>query len=362
MLVELRRAFPSAYIGWLAATPFAPLLRGHPLISEVLPFDRARYGRIWRDPRAGRDFARLVADLRRRRFDLVLDLQGLFRSGYLAWASGAPVRIGFADGREFAPLFLTQAVAAPPAARHAVDRNLELLRALGLHVGQPEFPLALTAAELSGARALLGDIAAAGRSFVAVLPGARWTTKLWRPQRWAAVIDHLHAAGLPVVLLGAASEQPMVREIEVYLRSRPLSLVGRTSLRELTAVLALAESVLCQDSGPMHLAAALGRPVVALFGPTDPARCGPCYAPAHAAPAARPGVLPLAVRPAVRRAPSNGAAVVLQADLPCAACYRRSCWHHSCMQRITPDDVLAARRDLLASAVSSRSANLRDAS
>lgn len=353
VLDALRTAHPHAYIAWLAAKPFAPLLQGHPLLDEVIVFDRARLAQMWRSPLAGTAFVRLVSALRRKRFDLVIDLQGLFRSGFLALASGAPIRVGFADGREFAPAFLTQPVVVDPTIRHAVDRNLEIARALNLPISAVRFPLGLRNAEFARARELLAEVGAGDASFIAAIPGARWKTKLWPAQRWATVIDELERKqNVRCVLLGAPADLPFVREIEAYLYSRPASLVGRTSLRELAALLAISDRVLCHDSGPMHIAAALGKPIVAIFGPTDPLRCGPYYERAGAAPRANagPANLPSSRRWAIREfTPPETAARILSGNVPCSPCYRRECWHHSCMLRLSGDAVLHALTDLTAS-------------
>jgi lipopolysaccharide heptosyltransferase II len=326
MLAGLRQAYPQAHIAWLVGAAFAPLLAGHPLIDELIPFDRRAYGQMLRRPRHLLAFGRFVRSLRRRRFDMVIDLQGLVRSGFLAWASGAPRRVGFADAREFAWLFYTHRVrpracssfATAPRVLHAVDKNLAVARTLGLPVDPPQFPLALRAAELTAARQRLTGLA--GRPlprFIAVVPGARWPTKQWSIQGHAAVLDQLAREGHPpAVLLGGPEDRALADAICAACATAPLDLVGRTSLRELCAILALADLVLCQDSGPMHIAAALSRPLVAIFGPTDPQRTGPYSA----------------------------AAQVVRLRLPCMPCYARRCplGHHACLAELEPAAVVAA--------------------
>ncbi len=317
VLAALRAAHPHAHVAWLVSTSFAPLLEGHPLLDEVIPFDRRRYGRLWRSPRILTDFLRFVWRLRRRRFDLVLDLQGLFRSGLLARATGARRRIGFAAARECAWAFYTQRVACPASAVHAVDRNLCLARAAGLTVATPQFPLALRAAELDHARALLVEKGAT--RFLAVIPGGRWPSKLWRMDRLAALIDRLAADGLPpVVLLGGPDDRALADDLRRGCRASAIDLVGQTSLRTLAAVIALADLVICHDSGPMHIAAALDKPIVAIFGPTNPARTGPVCRSAR----------------------------IVALPLDCAPCYRRTCplGHHHCMEQLSIETVLAEVR------------------
>jgi lipopolysaccharide heptosyltransferase I len=322
VLTALRARYPFAHLAWLVSRPFAPLLDGHPLLDEVIPFDRQGYGRMLRSPRALADFVRFVRDLRRRRFNLVLDLQGLVRSGFLAWATGAPRRVGFGDARELAWLFYTQRVAGSRRACHAVEMNLRLARAIALDVQTPAFPLGLRTQELTDARRLLDGAACQPlERFTAVLPGARWESKRWRAERFAELIERLHADGFPqCVLLGAAEDRPVADRVIAATHGAAVDLVGRTSLRELAAVLSLAELVICNDSGPMHIAAAFGRPLVALFGPTNPARTGP-YDPS---------------------------ARVVQLPLECVPCYRRECplLHHNCMVQLEVEAVMQAVRTL----------------
>lgn len=332
VLHGLRARYPAARIAWLVGSSFAALLENHPQINELIRFDRARFGRLWRSPAILLEFLRFAAAIRRRRFDLVVDLQGLIRSGLIARLSGGH-SVGPAAAREFAWAFYSRRVRPPPGAEHAVDKNLAIAAACGAAVATPVFDLAVTDAERARARELLrgrggadggGGTDSGGRDgpFIALLPGARWPSKLWPPLRFAELIDRLAQHGRPrCVLLGAPSERPIAAAIVAApvlaaCTAPPLDLVGRTNLRELTAVLSLAAQVICLDSGPMHIAAALGRPIVALFGPTNPRRTGP-YSPA--------------------------ARVVTHA-VPCAPCYRRVCplGHHDCLARLEVADVLHA--------------------
>ena len=204
VLAALRDAFPGAHIAWLVNSTFAPLLADHSLLDEVIEFDRRRYGRMWRSLRANLAFWRFVSEIRRRRFDLVIDLQGLVRSGLLTWFSGARRRVGLADAREGAWVFYNRRVRVESGVEHAVDKNLALLRAVGVPVAAASFPLDLHEAEREAARRLLAS--RAGRPverFTAVMPGARWDSKRWQTEKLAALIDRMNEAGLPVcVLLG----------------------------------------------------------------------------------------------------------------------------------------------------------------
>jgi lipopolysaccharide heptosyltransferase I len=339
VLAGLRRRFPAAHIAWLIGSSFAPLLDGHPLLDEVIPFDRRRYGRMGYDPRASLAFWRFVWELRGRRFDWVIDLQGLIRSGLISWFSGARRRVGFSHARECGWLFYSNRVRTHDPDRpdrHAVEHNLALARAIDLPVDPPEFPLAIRPAELASAQGLLA--AAAGREvprFTAVLPGARWESKLWPAAHFSRVIDALHEPDFPCVLLGGPDERERNASIAGACARPPLDLTGRTSLRQLAALLSLAARVVCGDSGPMHIAAALRRPIVAVFGPTSPDRTGPYeYEP----PIGNTG----AAAPAVRLAQ------VVRHAVPCAPCYRKTCplGHHACLRELRPEEVVVRVREL----------------
>ena len=325
VLHGLRQRYPRARIDWLAGAAFAPLVEGHPDLNEVIRFDRRRFGRIARSPKIAWEFAGFLADLRRRRYDLVVDLQGLFRSGLMALATGAEVRIGFAAARELAWVFYTHRMEVIDGQTHAVDRNYLVSRLLGFQDVPLTFDLAVTADQRRRASAVLREAGVdPDAAFAAVMPGARWETKRWPAERFAELVDALvDRRGLPCLLLAGPDEEGICSRIEARCRRRPTNLGGRTGLDELVAVLERATVVICHDSAPMHLAAALGRPLVCILGPTSPARTGPC----------------------------SPAAKILQADWPCVPCYLRrlpQCrYDHRCMTSIGPEQVLEAVADLL---------------
>lgn len=324
VLAAVRRQWPQAHIAWLAGSTFAPVLAGHPLLDEVIPFDRARFGRMWRSVSAAREFLRFVRALRARRFDLVIDLQGLLRSALLARMCGARHVIGFADAREGGWLLYNTRVPVPPGEQHAVEKLGAVCAALGIPFNASQFPLGLHAEELEAARRKLrASGLAPGAEFIAALPGARWNSKLWPEQSFAELLDRLAETGAPpVVMLGAPDEHARAAEIAMRSAAPPLNLVGKTSLRELAAILALARAVVSQDSGPMHVAAALDRPLIALFGPTNPVRTGPW----------------------------SQRARVIQLPLACSPCYRRECplGHHDCLRTLDAARVVDAVRESLA--------------
>ncbi len=283
VLTAIKEAAPEARVWWLAGDAFASLVEGHPRLAGVLRFDRTRYAHVGRQWEPTVEFARFLQNLRRRRFTTVLDLQGLFRSGLMALATGAPHRVGFRDARELAPLFYTSEVRLPRyGATHAVDRYLAVARHVGLAMPEATDHLPVSPAARQAARARLEAAGLApGADFVAVGVHARWPTKQWPPERFAAALDEAwRDLGATAVLVGSGDAAEVAAAVKAAARRAPLDLTGQTGVKELVAILAEARAMLTNDSGPMHIAAAVGTPVVAVFGPTDPRLTGP-YGAAH---------------------------------------------------------------------------------
>ncbi len=273
VLAALRSRWPDAAISWLLNRGLVGLLDGHPWIAEVIPFDRKAIGP---GPRGLLAIYRLAGRLRSARFDLVIDLQGLLRSGLLAWSTRSPVRIGLADAREGATRFYTHRIAADPGRPHAVDRLLVIPEALGIATGPARFVLPPFASERAWARDRLAMLP---RPRIVFNMGARWPTKRWPPESFAEVARlAVHERGAGLVVVGASEDRPTV---ERFLgRLGPLAtdvvdLAGATSLPQLAAVAAESDLFLSNDSGPLHLAAAAGAEVVGIYTCTRPERTGP---------------------------------------------------------------------------------------
>jgi lipopolysaccharide heptosyltransferase I len=319
VLHGLRVRYPQAKIDWLIATTFAPLLEGHEELDELILFDRRRFASVGRSPRVTGEFLQFVRDLKARRYDLVIDLQGLFRAGFLTWMSGARVRIGFRSAREGAWIFYTHQIRTDDD-MHAVDRNYGVAGLLGFADVPVQFNLSLPDAASVQARRLLPEVGLhGGQRLIAVAPGGRWETKVWRPERFTEVIDRLQEDGKArCLLVGGPDEVRLCGRIAAPCRTPPVNLAGRTSLPQLAAVIGLADLVICHDSAVSHLAVALKRPLVCLVGPTNPNRTGP-----------------------YRRIED-----VVQLRLDCMPCYQRrlqQCrYDHRCMKDLGVDKVVAA--------------------
>jgi len=320
-LSALRKAFPSASITWLVKQQWAGLLEQAEELDRVWPVEPSLSGWLSQVPR-----------LRAANFDLVVDLQGLFRSGAIAWLTGCPVRIGFANAREGSPFFYTQKVSVPTEDLHAVDRYLLVAAALVADVGtsrregnHANFRLRVGPADREEVAGLLGRSGVrASTPWIAMNVSARWPTKRWPPEFFAAAADRIQEEKLGiVVLIGGPDERAASQAVKGLMRTVPVDLTGETTPGLLPALLESASVLLTNDSGPMHVAAAVGTPVVAIFGPTSPARTGP-YGKGHR---------------------------VVSTKIPCSPCFSRVCRnavHLECLTAITPDQVLEAVREQLA--------------
>jgi heptosyltransferase-1 len=269
-LSALRRSLPQARLTWLVRPEFAPLIEGHPHLDEIILFERRRFARAWHSPAAARSLLALVAELRRRRFDAVLDLQGLFRTGLLSWLSGGPHRFG-PHWREMAHLFYTTSI--PPRREwiHVVDYYLKLAGAVGASDLGVEFVLPEKPAAAAAARELLARHNINGEHYAVIIPGSAQTSKCWPAERFAALVDRLTADhGLTVAATGSRAERPTIEEIRRLSKHPVVNLASQTSLPELVEVLRGARLVVSNDTGPGHIAAALGRPLVMLFSWSNP--------------------------------------------------------------------------------------------
>jgi len=313
----LRRAFPGARIALLGKPVVAELFRHHPDIDEVLVYERP--GR--HDGAAGR--VRMAGELRRRRFDAALLLQNAFDAALLAFLARIPERAGYAtDGRW---MLLTHPVRITPdiLREHEVEYYLRLVERLGVpRPASPELRVAVTDAERAAMASRLEGLGVErGRPIVAINPGATYgSAKRWYPDRFAAVADALSGTwGAAVAVLGSAAEAPLAGEIGTAMRTPPVNLAGRTTVREMMALLSLSSFLVTNDSGPMHIGAALGVPLVAIFGPTDWRRTSPWTRDAR----------------------------IVRVDVDCSPCMLRECNRgHECMLGVTAEMVIAAAREL----------------
>jgi len=262
----LRRGFPEATIAWAVEPSAYPLVEHHTAVDEVILFDR---GRWWKS------LAPFLRQIRSKRFDLVLDLQRHLKSGFISRWSGAPHRLGFhrRDAKEFNWLFNSHHIPATGDGVSKLAHYLRFAECLGIEPGPVVWGLSLTPEEEARVERLLEKV---GRDFAVFFVGSRWESKQWFPDRTArSAAEVQRRYGLEIMLVGGKEDIPFARDVENLRPSSVVNRVGQTSLREAVGILSRARVSVGPDTGLMHLSAAMGTPVVSLWGATSPTRTGP---------------------------------------------------------------------------------------
>lgn len=275
-LSAMRRSFPNSRISWLVRPEFAQLLQNHPHLDEIILFDRKLLGKAWRNKKALRALISLIKKLRDSEFDAVIDLQGLFRTGCLAWLSGCKYRFGMAAARELGNIFYTHKIADGKDAVHVVDYYLKIVRATGAEDTEAEFVLPEDQLSAQAVKELLAEKNVPTDKYVVFIPGSAHKEKCWPADRFAALADKIHRRfALRIVAAGTESEKTVVKEIQHRTQVSITNLAGSTDLRQLTALLRGACLVVSNDTGPGHIAAALDTPLVIIYGWSNPTRIYP---------------------------------------------------------------------------------------
>jgi heptosyltransferase I len=312
----LKQHYRDSEIHWWIEVRNAPLLKGDPDLAGIFRFDRERWAHPWN----WGEIWSSVRELRRHRFDLVIDLQALARSSAIGFLANGGCFVGLHDWRELAPGYYDISVPRPSPNTHAVDWYLEVLRVLKVPVhGNFEWLPERTA--IASETDAQWNLTAAPT--VALLPGARWENKRWPAEHFAATVRTLRERrpDLRFVVLGGKSDTALASIIVAGAPEIARDLTGRTSLLQTVEVLRRCAAVVTNDTGPMHIAAALGKPVIGLFGPTNPRRTGPYGQVEHA---------------------------LQLTDLPCVPCMKPVCTFHepiACLRRLTPARVAATVLD-----------------
>lgn len=311
----LKKCFPQARITWIVEPPAYDLVTNNPYIDEVIVFEKKKFKSLSGFCRHAPEFIRI---LRERQFDLSLDLQGLFKSAAISFLSAAPQRLVYCNAREYSDVF-GKKVCGTNSNGHIVERYLDVVRALGCQINQPEFIINITENEAAVARKLLGS--SANIPYVVMALGANWSNKIWPAEKYAAICKYLYADGkIAPVIVGGPGELPLYEKLAANTQISPVNLVGKTSLKQLAYIIKHAKAFIGGDTGPMHLAAALGTPTIALMGPTDKVRNGP-YGDTHK---------------------------VILSDRPCKGCWRRKCPQGlDCLDAINAGEVYVALTDMM---------------
>ncbi len=321
MLEALRRKYQKARIDWLVEEEASDILIGHPALNQVIISRRKSWLNRFGERGAFRTLAEIknfVRELRSRHYDWVIDNHGVLKSGLLTFLARGRRKIGFKASAGIADegsyLFTNERYKPLSIERHALERYLDLVSQMGVETGKPFLEFRIPEEAERRAENLLRQNGSLGRPIVVIHPMAKWVTKQWPIGNFARVISCLLERRASVVITGGGRDDEAIREIldRVPERARVLNLVGRTNLKELGGIFAFSDLVLTPDTGPMHLAAAVQAPLIALFGPTAPWRTGP-YGDQNA---------------------------VVRKPLPCSPCFRKKCESMECMKSITVEDVL----------------------
>jgi heptosyltransferase I len=317
----LKQHYRESEIYWWIETRNAPLLEGDPDLAGVFHFDRDR----WAEPWHWGDIWKAVRELRGHKFDLIIDLQALARSAAVGWLAGGKLFAGLHDWRELAPGYYDITVPRPSAQTHAVDWYLEVLRVLGVPV---HWNFEWMPVRENIAREVTAAWPTNGSPLIALLPGARWENKRWPAGHFRDLVSRLHSASpdLRFAILGGKSDAALAGEIVSAAPDHSFDLAGATSLPQMVEIIRRSSAVVTNDTGPMHVAAALRKPVIGLFGPTNPRRTGPY------------GQVQLSLQ---------------RNDLPCVPCMKSVCTYKepiACLRGLTPtrvvEEVLARLGDI----------------
>ena len=301
-LAAVKNSSPSTEVHWVVAKGLHDLLDDHPLVDKLWIIDKNKWKKIGSAHETFKEWRQLSCALKRERYDLVVDLQGLFRSGLIAYLSGTAERVGFSEAREGSRFFYTHRIQGGRDI-HAVDRYLKVAATLGYRTDAVEFPLPAVPLP-STVSSMLPD------EYAVIAPATGAAAKRWPAERFGRLASRLP---LPSVVIGSGADAQLATEVVSASGGKAISLAGCTSIRETISVIRGGKLFISSDTGPMHLAAALGVPVFAVFGPTNPLRTGPY----------------------------GNRSTIIRSALPCAPCYaRKQCKDWQCMTRIEVEEVL----------------------
>ena len=306
----LKEAYPDCHVTWVVEPPAYDILRDNPYIDDIIVFEKKKF-------KSFKGFMENIGPFRKRlgvrKYDVALDLQGLFKSAAIAWCSKAPVRLGTCNMRELSDR-ISRPVRGPHAEGHIVERYLDVVRELGCPVKKVIFPMEITPEDEKKAISALSFAGAkAGNKYAVLAPGANWPNKRWPTEHFARLSDWLYDKGIvPVIIGGGALDKSLAADIIAKAEIPPVSIVGSTTLKQLAAVIKGAVVTVGGDTGPGHRSAGMGIPTVMTMGPTDANRNGPY------------GQLENAI----------------EADRPCKYCWKRACPEgHDCLSVIKPEQV-----------------------
>jgi lipopolysaccharide heptosyltransferase I len=303
-LAALKRRYPAAEIHWVIAKGLHSFLEGHPLIDKLWIMDKDGWKKLGNFRQILPEINDFRRGLNKEHFDISIDLSGLLRSGLITWAAGARYKLGFSDSNEGSPFFYTHKIEGGKQI-HAIDRYLKLGQLLDCDISSIEYPFP-PLPKIETILTALPD------KFCIMAPSAGKAANRWPAERFGQLASQLN---LPTLVIASAADSQIAEEVVAASNSKAINLAGKTNLKELVALIRKSSYFICNDTGPMHIAAALKIPVFALFGPANPTRTGP-YGSNH---------------------------TIIQEQLPCSPCYaHKPCTKYNwrCMNDLTTDRVL----------------------
>lgn len=313
----LKQTYPNARITWVVEKPAYDLLTNNSDIDEIIIFDKTKFKSLAGLLTNGYTFGQ---ELKSRKFDLAIDLQGLFKSAAISFLSGAPKRLVYCNAREQSHL-VGQRICGEYEQGHVVDRYLDVARHLGCKIDEVLFPIYIAEIEVQKAKAIANHAGLKlDNPYVVLAPGTNWQSKCWPPAHYAKLADKLYDENIIPVIIGGPNDQRLAQEIIANTKIPPIDLTGKTSMKQLAYIIKKSQVFVGGDTGPMHLAVAVGTKVVTMFGPTDPERNGP-YGNEHK---------------------------VLLINLQCQGCWQRKCPDgKDCMSTISVDMVFDSIKSTL---------------
>ena len=316
ILKPMRERFPHARISFLTSTAAKPILQNNPHLDEIVT-----YNPFWFYSAKKREYLEFIKGMRKRVFDLVIEARGDIRELlFLVAPLRTKYKVSYAVG---GGRYLLTHVVPYQRLMHKVEYHLNIAKYLGCRIDGIEWGVYLTAEEKNKVKAIMRSYKIQ-QPFISAHPGSRLPLKMWPSERCAILYDKIiEKYGMPLVILSSPEEREMVDHIVRSMKHKPITLAGSLGLREMAGVLSESALFICNDSAPMHIAAAMKTPTVAIFGPSKSRETGPYGTNCR----------------------------VVEKDFPCRfSCDENVCRHrvyHECMQAITPEDVYSAAADLI---------------
>ncbi|WP_300456964.1 glycosyltransferase family 9 protein [Desulfobacula sp.] len=296
-LASVKKKFPLAEIDWVVAHGLHTFLEGHPMINQLWVIKKDQWKKPGHLARTLKEINALRKGLKASGYDVSIDLSGLLRSGIITYLAGAKIKLGFKASDEGSPFFYTHKIHGSMNI-HAIDRYMEIAGFMGCDTDTIDYPLA----PYDPTPPILRELPP---QYGVMSPSAGKPANRWPAEKFGRLASKLT---LPTVVIANAAEAGIAEQVVGHAKGNAISVAGRTSLKDLLALIAGASFFVCNDTGPMHIAAALNIPVFAIFGPANPVRTGP-YGSIH---------------------------TVIQKKMDCAPCYaKQPCSHFRCMNELS---------------------------